>query len=50
MEGISDSDLMIAINTDPSAPIFERAQYGADVDLLDLLPELTEKVQEAKGG
>jgi electron transfer flavoprotein alpha subunit len=50
MEGVSDSDLIIAINTDPAAPIFERAQYGADLDLLDLLPELTEKVQEAKGG
>ena len=47
---MTDSELIIAINTDPAAPIFDVAKYGAEVDLLDLLPELTEKVQEAKGG
>jgi electron transfer flavoprotein alpha subunit len=47
-EGISGSDMIIAINTDPAAPIFNQARYGAEVDILDLLPVLTEKVKEAK--
>ena len=48
VEGISDSELIVAVNTDPNAPIFDLAQYGAETDLLDLLPILTEKIQEAK--
>ncbi len=50
VEAITDSGILIAINTDPSAPIFDVAQYGADVDMLDLLEVLTEQVQEVKGG
>ena len=50
VEGMSDSDVIIAINTDPNAPIFNVAKYGAVVDLLDLAPLLTEKVKQAKGG
>ncbi len=50
VEGISDSEMLIAINTDPSAPIFDMAQYGVEIDLLDLLPVLTEQIQQAKGG
>jgi electron transfer flavoprotein alpha subunit len=47
-EGITSSDMIIAVNTDPAAPIFNIAKYGAEVDLLDLLPVLTEKIREAK--
>jgi electron transfer flavoprotein alpha subunit len=50
VEGIGDSDMIIAINTDPNAPIFNVAKYGAVMDLLDLTPALTEKVKSAKGG
>jgi electron transfer flavoprotein alpha subunit len=50
VEGMSDSELIIAVNTDPAAPIFDVAQYGAEIDLLDLLPVLTEKIEAAKGG
>jgi electron transfer flavoprotein alpha subunit len=50
VEGIEDSDVIIAINTDPNAPIFNIAKYGAVMDLLDLAPILTEKVKNAKGG
>lgn len=50
VEGLSDSEMIIAVNTDPNAPIFDVAKYGADVDLLDLLPVLTEQVRQAKGG
>ena len=50
IEGMGDSDTIIAINTDPNAPIFNVAKYGAVLDLLDLAPALTEKVKVAKGG
>jgi electron transfer flavoprotein alpha subunit len=50
VEGMAESELIIAVNTDEKAPIFEVAQYGAEVDLLDLLPELTERIEAAKGG
>lgn len=50
MEGAGDSDLIIAVNTDAAAPIFEYANFGVQVDALDLLPVLTEKIIAAKGG
>lgn len=49
-EGIGDSEMIVAVNTDPNAPIFDVAKYGTTVDLLDLVPVLTEKIQQAKGG
>ncbi len=48
-EGMKGSDLIIAVNKDPEAPIFDVAHYGATVDLLELVPVLTEKIKEAKG-
>jgi electron transfer flavoprotein alpha subunit len=50
VEGMADSDTIIAINTDPNAPIFNFAKYGTTVDLLDLVPILTEKIKTVKGG
>lgn len=47
-EAIMDSEMIIAINTDPVAPIFNIANFGATVDLFDLLPLLTEKVRQQK--
>jgi electron transfer flavoprotein alpha subunit len=47
LEGMRGAELIIAVNTDPKAPIFDVAHYGATCDILDLLPALTEKV---KGG
>jgi electron transfer flavoprotein alpha subunit len=49
VEGMTDSDVVIAVNTDPTAPIFDVAHYGAEMDLIDLLPVLTEQVLAAKG-
>lgn len=46
-EGMKNSELIVAINTDPNAPIFAGAHYGAVVDALDLLPLLTEEVRKA---
>jgi electron transfer flavoprotein alpha subunit len=48
VEGITDSEMIIAINTDPTAPIFESANYGAEIDLFDFIEVLTENVEEAK--
>jgi electron transfer flavoprotein alpha subunit len=45
-EGISSSDTIIAINTDPAAPIFNIAKYGVVEDIFDLVPEITDKLQE----
>jgi electron transfer flavoprotein alpha subunit len=48
-EAIMDSDTIIAINTDPAAPIFNIAKYGAEIDLFDLVEVLTEQIKTAKG-
>ena len=50
VEAITESDTIIAINTDPKAPIFDIARYGTETDLFDLVEVLTAKVREAKGG
>ena len=50
IEGMKESDLIVAVNTDPDAPIFDVAHYGATVDLLDLVPALTDRLRAAKGG
>jgi electron transfer flavoprotein alpha subunit len=45
-EGMAGSDTIIAINTDPAAPIFNIAKYGVVEDIFDLVPVLTEKLEE----
>ena len=42
LEGMKDSDLIIALNSDEQAPIFAKAHYGAVCDLFDVLPALAE--------
>lgn len=49
LEGMRDAGLIIAVNTDAKAPIFDVAHYGVVADLFDILPALTEKVKEAAG-
>jgi electron transfer flavoprotein alpha subunit len=44
LEGMRDADLIIAVNTDPRAPIFGVAHYGAVVDLLEVVPALTARL------
>lgn len=44
IEGMKDAELIIAINTDPKAPIFDYAHYGAVGDLFDIIPALNEKL------
>ena len=48
-ESITGSGMIIAVNTDPTAPIFDLARYGTTQDLLDLAPVRAEKVREIKG-
>ena len=48
VEAVTGSETIIAINTDPAAPIFDIAKYGANVDLFELVPALTEQLQGAK--
>jgi len=50
VEGIRDAALIVAINTDEKAPIYDLAHFGAAVDVSKLLPILTEKIKAAKGG
>ena len=45
LEGMRGAELIIAVNTDPNAPIFDVAHFGATCDILDLMPLLTEKIK-----
>ena len=46
--GMKSSDCIVAINTDPNAPIFDVAHYGVVGDVNDILPRLLSKVKEAQ--
>ncbi|HBA88003.1 MAG TPA: electron transfer flavoprotein subunit alpha [Geobacter sp.] len=46
--GMQDSDLIIAINRDKDAPIFEVAHYGIVGDLFEVVPAITQRLRSLK--
>jgi electron transfer flavoprotein alpha subunit len=49
-EGMKNSELIVAVNTDARAPIFGIAQFGAVADLFEVVPALTEQIKRKREG
>ncbi|MBM3860059.1 MAG: electron transfer flavoprotein subunit alpha/FixB family protein [Verrucomicrobia bacterium] len=49
IEGIKGAQVVVAVNTDAAAPVFNASHYGINADLFEVVPALTEAVKAKKG-
>jgi electron transfer flavoprotein alpha subunit len=50
LAGVSNSKVIVVINSDAEAPFFKAADYGVVGDAFSVLPQLTEAVKRFKQG
>jgi electron transfer flavoprotein alpha subunit len=46
--GMQGSEIIVAVNRDPEAPIFDIVNYGVVADLFEFLPALVRKIEEQR--